>query len=159
MSTRSEKCCFRAFGREGGFDFAWTLLNEHNRHRAAVGAPALKWSNALARDAQQWADHLSSTGTLTHSTGNDQGENLWMGTAHAYSYERMVESWASERRDFEPGVFRSGIGRNAKVVGHYTQMIWRDTTHVGGAMATAGGFDYLVCRYSPPGNVIGAIVP
>jgi len=34
-------------------------------------------------------------------------------------------------------------------------MVWRKTTEVGGAIATGGGNDVLVCRYSPPGNVIG----
>lgn len=38
------------------------LLNAHNRYRAEVGVPPLSWSNALARDAQQWADRLASLG-------------------------------------------------------------------------------------------------
>jgi len=40
-------------------------------------------------------------------------------------------------------------------VGHYTQMIWKNTTAVGCAVATGGGMDPLVCRYSPSGNFIG----
>jgi len=41
------------------------------------------------------------------------------------------------------------------VVGHYTQMIWRNTTEVGCAVAERDDRQILVCRYSPPGNVRG----
>ena len=32
-------------------------------------------------------------------------------------------------------------------------------THVGCAIYRDGGWDYLICRYSPPGNRDGKIVP
>jgi hypothetical protein len=87
------------------------------------------------------------------------GENLWMGTRGAYSVETMVGNWASERRLFVPGTFpnnsRSG---NWEDIGHYTQMIWPTTTRVGCALASNASTDYLVCRYSPAGNVDGHAV-
>ena len=51
--------------------------------------------------------------------------------------------------------------------GHYTQMVWRTTKEVGCATASGSGsvsqaqgggsgeVVYLVCRYSPPGNMQG----
>ena len=48
-----------------------------------------------------------------------------------------------------PGISRTGRWQDA---GHYSQMIWRNTTRIGCAMA-GGGF--LVCRYAPPGNFTG----
>jgi hypothetical protein len=65
-------------------------------------------------------------------------------------------SGGEEQHYFVPGIFPdvSKTGNWADV-GHYTQMVWRTTTAVGGARATGGGNDVLVCRYSPPGNVIG----
>ncbi|MDB5672173.1 MAG: Fis family transcriptional regulator, partial [Alphaproteobacteria bacterium] len=44
-------------------------------------------------------------------------------------------------------------------VAHYTQMIWRDTDRIGCALYSTRQWDYLVCRYAPPGNVVGASVP
>jgi hypothetical protein len=83
-----------------------------------------------------------------------------MGTRGAFSYESMVGGWSSEARYFMPGQFpavsRSG---NWADVGHYTQMIWPTTTHVGCALASNARSDYLVCRYSPAGNIDGRQLP
>src|SRR3546814_16468334 len=40
-------------------------------------------------------------------------------------------------------------------VGHYTQIIWHSTTDVGCAIAVSQSDEYLVCRYTTPGNVYG----
>ena len=40
-------------------------------------------------------------------------------------------------------------------VGHYTQLMWRDTDRVGCAVEANGEYDILVCRYAAAGNVIG----
>jgi hypothetical protein len=83
-----------------------------------------------------------------------------MGTAGAFSLEEMIGSWAAERSLFVPGavpnVSRSG---HFSDVGHYTQMIWPATTRVGCALHRARASDYLICRYAPAGNVVGARVP
>ena len=44
--------------------FAMGLLEEHNRARADVGVPRLEWSNRLAREAHEWAQHLARQGIL-----------------------------------------------------------------------------------------------
>ena len=140
---------------------AQTLLNQHNQYRTEVNVPLLVWSDALASDAQQWANTLADQGgNLQHSENrNGQGENLWAGTAGAFSYEQMIDGWGEEQQYFRSGTFPhvSSTGNWADV-GHYTQMIWRDTTKVGCAIATGGGNDILVCRYSPPGNYQGRSV-
>ncbi len=61
-----------------------------------------------------------------------------------------------ERGYFQPGTFpyvsRTG---NWVDVSHYTQMIWSSTTRVGCAVHRSARMDYLICRYSPPGNIDG----
>lgn len=135
------------------------LLALHNRERAAVGVPALIWDARLAADAAAYGPRLASFGRLEHSPHAmrpGQGENLWMGTAGAFQVEEMVGSWAAERRLFEPGTFPDVSSSGAwSDVAHYTQMVWRGTTRVGCALHTKGGWDYLICRYAPAGNVVG----
>jgi hypothetical protein len=82
-----------------------------------------------------------------------------MGTRGAFSVETMVNQWASERRMFRPGIFPSVSSTgNWEQVGHYTQIVWPTTTRVGCALASTARTDYLVCRYSPAGNVNGRSV-
>lgn len=144
-------------------DFERRILAVHNRERAAIGAPPLVWDPALAASAAAYAPALAARGSLAHAPDLRalmQGENLWMGTSAAFSTEEMVGSWAAEKSLFVPGavpnVSRSGVFGD---VGHYTQMIWRTTLRIGCVLHRDGRADYLICRYSPPGNVVGRTVP
>jgi len=125
--------------------------------------PPLQWDPQLAAAAASYGPTLASLGHLQHSPRHDrpgQRENLWMGTRGAYSPEQMVGSWIAEKREFRPGVFPnvSSTGSWADVA-HYTQLISRDTTRVGCAIQPAGQWDFLICRYSPPGNIDGRRLP
>ena len=139
------------------------LLALHNRERAAVGAPPLGWDAQLAAAAAAYGPVLARQGRLSHSPQESrpgQAENLWMGTRGGYSLEEMAGGWAAEKRLFRPGVFPdvSSTGHWADV-SHYTQMIWRSTTRLGCALHRSERSDFLICRYSPPGNVVGQRVP
>ena len=83
-----------------------------------------------------------------------------MGTRGAFSPEQMVGSWIEERNAFRPGVFPA-VSRTGdwSDVAHYTQLIWKDTTHVGCAVETRGDQSILACRYAPPGNIDGRRLP
>ncbi len=143
--------------------FPARILAAHNAVRAQAGVAPLAWDPALGQAAASYAMQLALTNTFQHSNRHARpgiGENLWMGTRGYYSYDAMVGAWASEQRDFVPGVFpavsRSG---NWERVGHYTQMVWPTTTRVGCAVASNAANDFLVCRYSPAGNIDGRPVP
>ena len=135
------------------------ILAAHNQVRAAAGVPALAWDPTLGDAAANYAVYLAVTNSFQHSDPSHRagtGENLWMGTRGAFSFEAMVDGWSSERRDFVPGVFPAvSRGGSWEKVGHYTQMVWPTTTRVGCAIASNATRDYLVCRYSPAGNVMG----
>jgi hypothetical protein len=144
-------------------EFPARILAVHNAARAQAGVPPLAWDPALGDAAASYAMQLALTNSFQHSDRHARpgtGENLWAGTHGYFSYEAMAGRWASERRDFVPGVFpavsRSG---NWETVGHYTQMVWPTTTRVGCAVASNARNDFLVCRYSPAGNVDGRPVP
>ena len=144
-------------------DLSARILALHNLEREHIGAPTLEWDEALAQDAQGWAQSLVASGRFEHSpqvTRRNQGENLFMGTSGFYPIDAMIGSFLEERSDFRPGTFpavsRSG---NWHRVGHYTQLIWPQTRRIGCAIAQGRGDDVLVCRYWPAGNVMGEAVP
>ena len=141
-------------------NFNQRLLLAQNVERSAIGVSPLEWNDQLAAGAKVWASELAATGRFEHSPDEPgtqpQGENLWAGTPGAYSPEAMIALWASEKKDYRPGVFpnnsKSGDVEN---VGHYTQLIWRGTGQVGCATAVGKDEEFLVCRYSQAGNVYG----
>jgi hypothetical protein len=158
---------------ETAANFANDILAVHNQERAAVSVPPLTWSDKLAADAKTWADHLAATGVYAHDVahlGNlSEGENLeWIETGPATGPEPLppakdiIAGWINEKKYYQQWVTKS-LPSTANWTGwspgHYNQMVWRDTTAVGCATASAlqGSIHnlYLVCRYSPPGNIIG----
>jgi hypothetical protein len=139
--------------------FPVRILAAHNAERVRAGVAPLVWDNALGSAAAAYAQQMAMTGRFEHSNRQARpgtGENLWMGTHGAFPIEAMVGGWASEKRWFVPGIFpnNSRTGNWADV-GHYTQMIWPTTTHVGCALASTPRVDYLVCRYAYKGNIDG----
>ncbi|MGV3578668.1 CAP family protein [Brevundimonas sp.] len=139
-------------------DLERRVLEAHNIERARVRATSLIWSDNLEAEAREWAEHLIDTDRFAHDPRpHGHGENLWMGWGNrVFTPEDMVGDWIVERRLYRPGVFPN-VSRTGDwvAVGHYTQLIWRGTTHVGCAVATRGDRSILACRYSPPGNVDG----
>lgn len=136
---------------------AEALMSAHNAYRSAAGLSPLTWSESLACDAQRWATVLvaSSPVTLRHATPavrNKAGENLWLGTAGRFSWTEMVDSWGEEKIFYPGGPIDPDT---AHAFGHYTQIVWRGTRSVGCGFAPGGPDDVLVCRYDPPGNVVG----
>lgn len=137
-----------------------TIMAAHNDERRHWNVPPLTWDARLAADARSHAHLLAQKGYLQHASmegrPDPQGENLWMGTRDAFGYEQMMAGFLDERRHYKPraipDISKTG---NWLDTGHYSQIIWRTTTSVGCALASNREFDFLVCRYSPAGNIWG----
>lgn len=133
--------------------FDEVMVRLHNKERAEVGSAPLKWDEDLAQSAAVYARTLAKFERFEHDPSNwDEGENLWMGTRNHYSYTQMVGMW-SEEKLLLPRLRR--WYDDVESVGHYTQMVWKDTSRVGCAIASSPKWDYLVCRYGPQGNYTG----
>lgn len=126
------------------------MLAAHNEERAKVGAPALSWSDELARVAQEWADTLIAQRRFDHRPKSKYGENMFQTDGSRATPRKVVERWASEAANFDA---RSNKCKG--VCGHYTQIVWRDTRKVGCAVAQRGSREVWVCEYAPPGNYVG----
>ncbi|KAJ3627542.1 hypothetical protein MTP99_014913 [Tenebrio molitor] len=156
------------------------LLDTHNKIRqvVAMGAvsgqpPAsnmmeLTWSDDLAREAQKWAMSCSPYihDPSRHFHDSYVGQNLatkWTTRAPTTFYDMnpdwitdALSKWFAEYVDYS----FSGYGYGNAETGHYTQLIWAETTSVG------CGYSYYldtqkryhkkyVCNYGPSGNVQG----
>jgi len=145
------------------------VLADHNKARRKnvpgnTGGPLrpLKWDDGLAAAAQTYAETLAKTqcGNGDHDPDlGDVGENLFSaGTtdpqAPPVSGAEAVASWVVEKADYS---YPSNTCKPGADCGHYTQVVWRDTTKVGCGRATCNADDmfqtHWVCRYSPAGNM------
>lgn len=125
----------------------------HDKVRADVGVGPMKWSATLASHAQEWADHLAATTCkMKHRSPNKYGENLFQGTAGFYAAVDAAKAWETEKKDYPGGVLTEA---NWHPAGHYTQMVWRDTTMLGCGEAVCNKTLIVACNYDPPGNFIG----
>ena len=143
------------------------IVAAHNAYRSdpAINTPALQWSSDLATSAQAWANNLAANiHQLQHSQSPTRpdtvGENIAAASPGSRTLTQMVDQWGAEQANFKPGTFPDiSTTGNWADAGHYTQMIWRGTAQVGCGIASDDTWDYLVCQYSPAGNMEGDQVP
>ncbi|PVH85692.1 PR-1-like protein [Cadophora sp. DSE1049] len=124
------------------------MLTAHNFYRGEHGVEELVWNETSAEFAADWAEGCR----FEHSSG-PTGENLAAGYANATA---SVDAWGLERTDYN---FKKPTGFSEKT-GHFTQLVWGNTTSVGCAVESCQGENdtpgfYVVCEYYPPGNVVG----
>jgi len=143
-------------------------LNSHNRFRELHDVPRLALDAQLCLDSLKWAKKVAeesdSTGELTlkHSKLPDRGENIyacrgpdhwnrWMGTNSTHSRaNEAVAAWYSEINNYN-----FSNPRYHWKSGHFTQLIWKESTSMGMAWAVGPhGTIAVVAQYRPFGNVV-----
>jgi len=131
------------------------VLAKHNEYRCMHGVPLLTWDVEIAANAQEWADR----GIVEHSpwsfrnvNGVQCGENLYW--ASWSTGESATIAWYSEIEHTDPYGVVTGHDPNT---GHYTQVVWKDTTKLGCGLAWAEKFgrqgQFWLCQYGPLGNI------
>lgn len=129
--------------------FTSAVLNSTNFYRGEHNASDLSWNDTLADFAEDYLDDMRGDSCVFEHSGGPYGENLAKGYPNATA---SVEAWGEERDeyDFKKAEF-------SKATGHFTQLVWKNTTTVGCArkLCDDGGW-YLVCEYWPRGNVVGS---
>ena len=138
------------------------IVAAHNAVRSSVSpAPvtplgSLVWSEDAASVARAWAGNCQ----FGHNPSRRNfGENIFAASAgYGASPQGVVQDWASESSNYDYA--SNGC---SGVCGHYTQLVWADTTSVGcavqqcstGSPFGGGGWELWVCDYGPPGNYVG----
>ena len=146
-------------------DLARVALQAHDQIRGnatptpSPALPAMQWSAEVEAVAAQWAAHC----VYQHNAGRGNlGENIAASSPGYWpTIAGVVQAWASEAADYD---YASNSCAAGKVCGHYTQLVWRDSTLLGCAYARCTSnspfqgvptWDFWVCDYSPPGNWAG----
>jgi len=144
------------------------VLDAHNSVRDAVGVSSdLEWDETIAKDAQSYADELALSGAWEHDPKNSNGyangpygENLYTSTEKV-TLEFATGAWADEKQYYTYGeIGDASTCVSGEMCGHYTQIIWKDTSKVGCAMSKYRTGDFknwylIVCKYKTPGNYAG----
>jgi uncharacterized protein YkwD len=128
------------------------FIEEHQKWRADVKSEPLRWSVDIQKKAEDYALQLAKLGLLKHSESG-LGENLYWFSGQTFNPADATDAWGSEKSLYKPGTKISNT--NYQDFGHYTQMIWHNTTEVGCGVAQSSHGTYVVCQYNPPGNFIG----
>lgn len=142
-------------------------LKANNRLRALHrNTPPLEWDDSIAAKAQQYAEHLlaihqgrTDTKLVHDPNKNGLGENLyWSDNAKPGTCPKASLSWYNEIADYDYATTES---KNGKKVGHFTQLVWRNSLKFGVGIATGtsrrfaqyGNVEtFVVAKYSPQGN-------
>jgi hypothetical protein len=140
----------------------------HNQVRAMVDTtgvpggplPSLQWDPQLAAYAAAWVgmcqDVDPPAGLVDHDPNRTNvagyayiGENIYAASSTATA-QGAVDLWASEKPSYDYATNTCN-----GTCGHYTQLVWRATTHVGCALHDCPGLQFpstIVCDYGPGGN-------
>ncbi|GIX80521.1 golgi-associated plant pathogenesis-related protein 1 [Caerostris extrusa] len=133
-------------------DFRRRMVMAHNGYRELHGSPKLTPLPELEDGAQIWAETIAAKGYLQYCEKlHNIGENLSSIEllSSVPTAERIVHNWYMEIKNFsfaEPRWRRGAF--------HFTQLVWRNTSHIGIGIAPVPGEPrlFIVVRYFPSGN-------
>ncbi|XP_054158428.1 Golgi-associated plant pathogenesis-related protein 1-like [Oppia nitens] len=140
-------------------DFQNDCLNSSNNYRQYHESPDFVLDQSLVDYAKSRCQTISQNeGTLSHD-GLDKGigENLaWMCKwgSKMCTGQQAVDMWYAEEKHYN-----YSDPKYSPKTGHFTQLVWKDTVHVGCARCFGrgprGNETYIVCNYKPRGNIVG----
>lgn len=151
------------------------LLLAHNVVRRRIGISPLSWDIGLENLARRRLKKLTSSCYIEHVSTSQ----LWSQAGYEYIGENLYkvigfdptgldisDAWYAEEPDYNYGSVGSSCtkkcyGRSSPpcMVGHFTQMLWSGSTHIG-CMVSPCQFEadthIGVCYYGPGGNIVGS---
>ncbi|KAI4460966.1 cysteine-rich secretory protein-related [Holotrichia oblita] len=143
------------------------IIKLHNEAREKVASgstrlPAASNLNALAYDDQLqytatcWAKQCAFRHDRCRRTEHFQtaGQNIFTSTGECDGktvFKTVVDLWYSEIDEASVDCIRYYTGCS----GHFTQLVWAMTTHVGCSRILANGQCLIACNYGPAGNMLG----
>lgn len=158
MSTAGWKLQGVTAAEEAKINVTEAFMDAHNKERATlVGVPLLRWNNDIAAYASRFArsqrDHdqcqMKPSGTRKY------GENLLWGEGRPMTPTEAVQSWIDEKKFYDYNT--NSCLQEDQHCGVYTQLVWKNSTDLGCALVSCdkGDITFVICYYSPPGNIVG----
>lgn len=134
------------------------MLTQHNLYRCMHNVPPLAWDDAIAANAQAWANE----GVLEPSADDERdvhGEHL--GENLAWGASAPTAGWYKEIEQTSNGavtVFCSDDPTCFSTVEQYAQVVWKSSSKIGcgkGEALNADGNNgaLWVCQYGPAGDL------
>lgn len=159
--------------------FKGDVERAHNAVREYAGLAPLTWSTGLAALAAKRVRKLAEDGCyIRHSPLDERwnesgfqyvGENLYKVINMAPTGVDVVDAWYAEIEDYSYGPVGATCTKQRCAsraqppctLGHFTQVMWAESTHVGCARAECPGEEQptfvAVCHYGPGGNIVGRV--
>lgn len=149
-----------------GSTYQSLILDSHNIHRSNHSAPALAWNETLAESALA----LANTCDYHHDTSLGPAANYGQNIAFGVSSDKVDEIITNMMYNDEMMYYQGLYGEanpdmtNFEKWGHFSQIVWLDTTTVGCATVTCSplaesgssmSLPFTVCNYYPAGNYGG----
>ncbi|OWP02676.1 hypothetical protein B2J93_6641 [Marssonina coronariae] len=152
-------------------DYKSTCLHHHNKHRDNHTAHHLQWDDILAGYAEISAKTCVFAHDMTQG-GGGYGQNIAasgstekLGPASSYVADSITNQWYNGEIANMPYGQDSPPTQGVPEYLHLSQIVWKDTTHVGcfSAECAAGTVfsypsSYTVCNYKTPGNILGSFI-
>lgn len=139
------------------------VIAHHNVHRANHSAPALQWDADLANTAAT----IAATCVYAHSmdvNGGGYGQNIAAGVEANNISAVITELFYNGEVNYFDGLYGQANPdmSNFEKWGHFSQIVWKDTTKVGcatqycsGGLKNVGQYVspyFTVCNYGSPGT-------
>jgi len=144
-------------------DYSGIAVNQHNLHRANHSSPDLAWDEGLAKSA---AD-IAASCVYAHNTemdGGGYGQNIAAGVEPKDIATIITDLFYNGEVNYYSGMYGQAQPdmTDFEKWGHFSQIVWADTTHVGcatqhcpGGLGNVGSDVapyFTVCNYKNPGN-------
>ena len=131
------------------------ILSSHNYYRSRHQVDDLKWNKEIQIIAQAHSEKIAPGHSLVHSSnkykGQSLGENLFM-SYYGISGEEASKTWYNEIENYD---FSTQSSKNSLAVGHFTQLVWKESKEIGCGAACDSTFCICCCNYYPAGNFLG----
>lgn len=146
-------------------EYQQKVLYNHNIHRSNHSVSSLDWDDDLRQSAQT----LAARCVYEHDTdidGGGYGQNIGYGVQSNDVGVMITNMMYNDEIEFFPTPYGQADPSMSEFDswGHFSQIVWKATTHVGcatvvcdslGNVDSSGSVPFTVCNYSPVGNVGG----